>query len=163
MGCRDDRHRDGACNKADIVSRRRRAREYALQILFQLEYSGEKPDITGFFKGQNEDPQVEEFTARLVNGAVEHLAELDETITSVAEHWDVSRMAAVDRNLLRLGTYELCYQFDVPPAVSINEYLEVAKKFSSSEAPKFINGILDKVARQKRPEGVRKQPPKKRP
>lgn len=126
--------------------KRRRAREYALQMLFQTDFTAAGPDIEGFWKEQDENGKVVDFANALVSGAFEHLLEIDSAIDSAAEHWVLKRMAAVDRNIMRIAVFELFYMDDIPPAVSINEAIEIAKKFSSSEAAAFINGILDKIS-----------------
>ena len=87
-------------------------------------------------------PQRDEFLDKLVTGAVEHIEELDRRITQHAEHWRIERMPSVDRNILRLAIYEIRFA-TAPPKVVINEALELAKKFSSADAPAFLNGILD--------------------
>jgi N utilization substance protein B len=127
--------------------KRRRAREYALQILYECEFSGTEPDYGRFFEGRTEENEVVEFARGIVSGTLEHLAEIDSIIRETAEHWVLERMAAVDRNILRAAAYELIYDKDVPPAVAINEALEIAKKYSTAESASFINGILDKISR----------------
>ena len=129
---------------------RRKAREHALQMLFQLEFSGDKKEWRapeGFWSEMEETGEAGEFAARLVGGTLEHIEEIDGVIQKAAEHWDMKRMAVVDRNILRFAVFELLYAEDIPRAVTINEALEIAKKYSSLEAASFINGLLDKVAR----------------
>lgn len=129
--------------------KRRRAREYALQILFEMDFTSTEPDFARFWEGKNEDTEVIKFAGDIVRGTIEHLQEIDSTIKKVTEHWVLERMAAVDRNILRASAYELLYRKDVPAAVAINEALEIAKKYSTAEAASFINGILDKISRTK--------------
>jgi N utilization substance protein B len=131
--------------------RRRRAREYALQILFQVDFRSQevsRNDFEDFWLDKNESEDVRKFTEELVRGTIERLAEIDSRLAKVAENWVLKRMAAVDRNILRFAAFEILYRKDIPPAVTINEAVEIAKKFSSSEAAPFINGILDKLAKE---------------
>jgi transcription antitermination protein NusB len=138
---------------------RRKARESALQMLFAADVvSGSggaaravRPDeLVGNYwseLGEAElDESAREFATRLVTGALAHLPEIDERIRSRAEHWRISRMAVVDRNVLRLAVYEFLYE-PTPRTVAINEALEVARRFSTYEATQFINGILDAIKR----------------
>jgi N utilization substance protein B len=85
------------------------------------------------------------FAEPLIRGAIEKREELDEQICKYAENWDLKRMAAVDRNILRLAIYEMLHRDDIPPIVSINEAVDIAKKFSTHDSGKFVNGILDRV------------------
>lgn len=129
---------------------RRKAREHALQILYQCDFTGKKnssglPD--NFWNDKDEGADIKKFAEDLVSGTVRNLEQIDRVIQEAAEHWKMDRMAVVDRNILRCAVYELLYRKDIPSAVSINEALEIAKKYSSSEAAPFINGLLDKIAR----------------
>ncbi len=129
--------------------KRRRSREYALQILFQLELTGsELTDelLEEFWEGNDEEEEVREFTRSIVKTTRENLRAIDETIKKAAEHWSLERMAAIDRNILRAATCELLYRTDIPPSVVINEAIEVARKYSTKDSAPFINGILDKIA-----------------
>ncbi len=131
--------------------KRRRAREYALQILFQIDFKGKevnKKDIEDFWSDKQESEDVKKFAEDLVRGTIKSLDDIDSKIEKVAENWVLKRMAAVDRNILRFAAYEILYRNDIPSAVTINEALEIAKKFSSSEAAPFINGILDRLAKE---------------
>ena len=91
------------------------------------------------------DAQVKEFTGELVKGTVEHFKAIDEKIADYATNWQIKRMAVIDRNILRLSCYELLFREDIPPKVSINEAVDLAKKYSGPQAGKFVNGILDKI------------------
>jgi transcription antitermination protein NusB len=131
--------------------RRRRAREYALQILFQIDFKGREVsgnDFEDFWLDKNETGDVKKFAEEIVRGTIKSLGEIDLWIEKVAENWVLRRMAAVDRNILRFAAYEILYRKDIPSAVTINEAIEIAKKFSSSESAPFINGILDKLAKE---------------
>jgi N utilization substance protein B len=125
--------------------KRRRAREYALQLLFQLNLTGDELSeevLRDFWEGINEEPDVKDFTYSIVTGTREHIEVIDKIINKAAEHWSMDRMAVVDRNILRAAA-------DIPPSVSINEAIEIAKKYSTEESASFINGILDKIQKSK--------------
>lgn len=130
---------------------RRKARECALQMLFQYDIA--RPDveelIKTYWEEMSESPRtdVSDFAIDLVKGTIDHLDEIDERIRKRTEHWRISRMAVVDRNLLRLAVYEFLFQPDTPKTVVINEALEIARRFSTYEATQFINGILDGIKR----------------
>jgi N utilization substance protein B len=130
---------------------RRKARECALQMLFAADISEARVDeLVRLFWSELSDPEVEEpareFATRLATGTLAHLVALDERIRSRAEHWRISRMAIVDRNILRLAVYEFMHE-PTPRTVAINEALEIARRFSTYEATQFINGILDAIKR----------------
>ena len=109
----------------------------------------EEPDLDAFWLDvKEEDLDVVSFANALVEGTLGHLKDIDSAITVAAEHWVLERMAAVDRNILREAAYEILYLEDIPPAVTINEALEIAKKYASKESAAFINGILDKIAKR---------------
>jgi len=129
--------------------KRRRSREYALQILFQLDLTGSELNEevwNEFWEGNDEDDEVKEFTRDIVASTKKHITEIDEAIKKAAQHWSITRMAVIDRNILRAAAYELLYRKDIPPSVVINEALEIAKKYSTEESAPFINGILDNIA-----------------
>jgi N utilization substance protein B len=131
--------------------KRRKAREYALQILFQVDFTKKEinnKDIEEFWSDKKERKNVKEFTEDIVRGTLNRLDEIDAVIEKVAENWLLKRMAAVDRNILRFAAYEIIYKKDIPYAVTINEAIEIAKKFSSTESAPFINGILDRLAKE---------------
>jgi transcription antitermination protein NusB len=130
--------------------KRRKAREYALQILFQIDFTDKKIDrknLDEFWSDKKENREVRKFADELITGVLENLDETDIRIEKVTENWVLKRMAAVDRNILRIAGYEILYRKDIPSAVTINEALEIAKKYSTSEAASFLNGILDRLAR----------------
>lgn len=128
---------------------RRLARETALQVLFQLDLSGEKSDIEDVVRHWAEEFAVPEqsipFAQKLITGTLEHQLEIDEKLGALSEGWGLKRMANVDRNLLRLATYEILYHPEIPGRVTINEAIEIAKLYGSADSGKFINGILDKI------------------
>ncbi len=121
---------------------RRQARELALQCLFQLDQTGNS-DLELIRVNFQAPKKAMGFATILVNGVKEHRKELDELIVAHSENWQISRMAVVDRNLLRLAFYEFLHCPEIPPAVTLNEIIEIAKRFSTDEGPAFINGILD--------------------
>ncbi|MDT4898343.1 MAG: transcription antitermination protein NusB [Acidobacteriota bacterium] len=130
---------------------RRKARECALQMLFAADVSQTRADeLVRTYWAELGDADVEEpareFATRLATGTLARLTELDERIKSRAEHWRISRMAIVDRNILRLAVYEFMHE-PTPRTVAINEALEIARRFSTYEATQFINGILDAIKR----------------
>ena len=130
---------------------RRKARECALQMLFAADVSETRADelVRTYWEelgDEDVEPAAREFATRLVVGTLSRLAELDERIRSRAEHWRISRMAVVDRNILRLAVYEFMHE-PTPRTVAINEALEIARRFSTYEATQFINGILDAIKR----------------
>lgn len=131
--------------------KRRKAREYALQLLFQIDFTKrelERKDLEEFWSGKKESGDIREFTEKLVKGTLESLDEIDGIIEKATENWFLKRMAAVDRNILRFAAYEILHRKDIPYAVTINEALEIAKKYSSAEAASFLNGVLDKLAKE---------------
>jgi transcription antitermination protein NusB len=129
---------------------RRKAREYALQMLFQWDITRDAIGniIAGFWASQDEPPTVIEFANQLVIQTVEHVEEIDRLIQRHAEHWRLDRMAIVDRNLLRLATQEFMFDRETPKTVVINEAIEIARRFSAEESPQFINGILDSIRKE---------------
>ena len=128
---------------------RRKAREYALQMLFQWDITHDSVDqiLSTFFNGQDESEAVADFARTLVIRTVENVEKIDILIQRHAEHWRLDRMATVDRNLLRLATQEL-FDNETPKTVVINEAIEIARRFSSQESPQFINGILDSIKKE---------------
>jgi N utilization substance protein B len=131
--------------------KRRKAREYALQLLFQIDFTKrelERKDLEEFWSDKKESRDIREFTEKLVKGTLESLDEIDSIIEKATENWFLKRMAAVDRNILRFAAYEILHRKDIPYAVTINEALEIAKKYSSAEAASFLNGVLDKLAKE---------------
>jgi N utilization substance protein B len=137
------------------VGKRRKSRELALQCLYELDQrgpAGAPPDFAEFWARHPTGPEVREFTEELVRGARAHQPKIDELIARYAENWSPDRIAVVDRNILRQGIFELLWSSDVPPKVVINEALEVAKRFSTQESSRFINGILDRVRKEFRPD-----------
>jgi N utilization substance protein B len=131
------------------MASRRKARELALQMLFQWELGGHSPQhvVSTFLRPQKVDEEVESFARGLFEGTVAEVDTLDRLVREHSEHWRLERMAAVDRNLLRVAVYELRHYPETSPAVIINEALEIARRFSDKDAVEFINGVLDAIRR----------------
>jgi N utilization substance protein B len=130
------------------MTRRSRAREVALQLLYQHDHNAqvEEATVREFLQRRLRDPESQQFAETLYRGVQERKPEIDKRLAEVAENWSVERMAAVDRNILRLGAYELLGQPDTPTKVIIDEAIELAKRYGSAESPAFVNGLLDRVA-----------------
>ncbi|MDK1031766.1 MAG: transcription antitermination factor NusB [Planctomycetia bacterium] len=131
------------------MTRRERARQIAFQALYQLDLRGAdfEPDLDQFLRESTRDAEVYFFARELAHGAWKFCEQADRHITDAAEHWDVDRMAAIDRGVLRLATYEICQCPDIPNAVAIDQAIELAKRFGTAESGAFVNGILDKIMR----------------
>jgi transcription antitermination protein NusB len=129
------------------MASRTKARELALQMLFQFDVGQHSVEhvISTFLASRRLDPQTEAFARSLFEGAAGSVESLDRTIQERATHWRLDRMAAVDRNILRLALYELIHYPENPPAVVINESLELARRFSQSGSVEFVNGVLDAI------------------
>jgi N utilization substance protein B len=130
------------------MTRRSRGREVALQVLYQVEQNtGIIPEEVHHFiqRRLRCDRKLCEFTEELIAGVMAHQSCIDSLISRVAENWRLDRMAAIDRNILRLGAYEMMFCPDVPPKVAINEALELAKRYSTAQSSRFVNGILDRM------------------
>ena len=136
------------------MRKRTLAREFALQVLYQTDITHDGYDISlnNFWQAhsqENIEEEIKKFTDELVKGVTEKLEVIDKNIAQCATNWQLKRMAVVDRNILRIGCFELMFRDDIPFKVSINEAVELAKKYSSLEASKFVNGILDKIKLEK--------------
>ena len=131
--------------------RRTEAREFFMQLLFQMEVQNDygKEIKERFMQENMKDSNQQEYFEQLFDATVENLVAIDEKLEAFSENWTVNRMAKVDLAILRLSAAEILYMEDVPDSVSINEAVDLAKKFSCDESGKFINGILGKVARNK--------------
>ena len=129
---------------------RRKARELALQMLYQHDLSGNSVEtiIDTFEELQKANPSTREFATMILHGTVKNLAQIDEMITAQADNWRLSRMAVVDRNIIRMSIYEFLHQNDTPKLVIIDEAIEIAKKFGTVKSPPFINGILDGILKR---------------
>lgn len=131
------------------MRKRTLAREYALKILYQAEMTRREIVAAArqFWDEQEDtvDSPVREFADRLTSGIESKLKDIDDKISKYAANWQLKRMAVIDRNILRMGVYELLHTNDIPPKVTINEAVELAKKYGDLESGKFVNGILDKI------------------
>jgi transcription antitermination protein NusB len=129
---------------------RRKARELALQMLFQHDMSGNPPDmiISTFEELQKSKSNTREFATKIFRGTVDNLAGIDEMITAQADNWRLSRMAVVDRNIIRMSVYEFMHETGTPKLVIIDEAIEIAKKFGTQKSSQFINGILDGILKR---------------
>jgi transcription antitermination factor NusB len=140
------------------VKKRTRARELALQFLYQVDLVGaELDEAEAFLREEERDKDTRGFARRLVEGVRENAQAIDERIQAVAQNWNISRMAVLDRNILRLGVHELLHCPDIPPKVAINEAIEMGKRFSTQNSGAFINGILDKIMNEALAAGARSE------
>jgi transcription antitermination protein NusB len=132
-----------------MITRRSRAREVALQLLYQRDLNRNAPraDVERFARERLRDPAVVPFCLALVDGVAAHAGEIDRRLGEAAENWRLPRMAAVDRNVLRLGAYELLFTPQTPPNVALDEAIELARRFGSADSPAFVNGVLDRLRR----------------
>jgi len=135
------------------VSQRRRARELALQVLFQKEFVSEfdiSSSLAYFRKHLEASDDAVEYSEKLLRGIEAHLEEINNIITATCHNWKISRMAPVDLSLLRIGVFEIYFGEEVPPKVIINEAIEISKKYGGTESAQFINGVLDEIYRAKK-------------
>jgi N utilization substance protein B len=135
---------------------RRKARELAVQLLYQYDLAKLDPEegMRQFWEYFPVNLEAREFCTQLVLGTLDRLEVIDELLSEASENWSLNRMSVVDRNILRLATYELVDRPEIPPSVSLNEAIEIAKKYSSPDAAVFINGVLDRVKRTVYPVGL---------
>lgn len=126
---------------------RRKAREYAVQVLYALDLNPGpvKEFLKVFWEMHPSKAEIMEYASNLVTGTMNKKKEIDQLISSHSNNWKLNRMAVTDRNILRLGTFELLEEQSVPPKVVINEAIEIAKKFGTSDSATFINGVLDSI------------------
>lgn len=140
-----------------MIGARRSGREAALQMLFQMEASGAGAEeaIALFWRSFEADPEGKSYADETVRGVSGDKADIDKAIAAASENWRVERMTRLDRNLLRLSTWELMKRRDVPSPVILDEAVELAKSFGTAESGAFVNGVLAKVARDLGREGER--------
>jgi transcription antitermination protein NusB len=133
---------------------RRRGRERALQFLYGLSFTGYAwQEAADAFWAQNPSrPGVRRYATQLIRGVCEHQAELDAEISEALANWSLARVGAIERNVMRIALYEMRHEDDVPPRVAINEALEVVKVYGADNAPRFVNGVLDRLAKKLRAE-----------
>jgi transcription antitermination factor NusB len=141
------------------MRKRTQARELALQLLYQLDLRSDEilPEVEEYLEKGPGDPEILGFAKELLHGWREHRDDIDKKIEEVAKNWQLKRMAAIDRNILRLATYELLFRDDIPPLVTINEAIDIAKKFSTKNSGPFVNGILDNIRLRGAPPGKQKK------
>lgn len=137
------------------MRRRTRARELALQVLYQADIRKDDVDmlLEDLWQREQEsrrniEDSVKEFATTLVKGTLENLQKLDTAISAYAENWELDRMAVIDRNIIRMASFELFFLEDIPPKVSINEAVDLAKKYGDVDSGKFVNGILDRINKE---------------
>ncbi len=136
------------------MRKRTKAREIAMAVLYQMDISKSPLDevLTGYWEEHDvSDPDIRQFTERILRGTVQEITAIDALLTKYADNWHLDRMAAIDRNILRFSVYELLYMPDIPPKVTINESVNIAKKYSLAESGKFVNGVLDKINHTEKP------------
>jgi N utilization substance protein B len=131
------------------MTRRSRAREVALQLLFQHDFNPDvpRPAVEQLAQERLHNADLEAFCLALYDGVLAHLADIDGRLAEAAENWRLPRMAAVDRNVLRLGAYEILRTPETPAEVAINEAIELARRYGSADSPAFVNGVLDRLRR----------------
>jgi len=135
------------------MRRRTQAREIALKVLYQIDISGDVyQDAMEQISKTIKDERVLEFARKLIQKTLENIDTIDSLIKKYALNWDLDRMAIIDRNILRFAVYELVYCDNIPPKVSLDEAIELAKKYGDNTSGKFVNGILDKIARVECPQ-----------
>jgi N utilization substance protein B len=132
---------------------RRRAREIALQVLYQREFNQAEKALDLFWNNFEALKGAMDFSERIIRGVEQHREDLDRIIERYSSHWKIGRMPHVDRNILRIAVYELLYCDDIPPKVAINEAIDIGKKYGSEDSGAFINGVLDKVKSEERGQG----------
>ena len=145
------------------MGNRRKARETSLQLLYEIDLgSKSSTEVIGAFRADAErlvldgadaalsSDDITEFTSQITEGVWSNVHEIDRLIEMHSTHWKISRMALVDRNILRMAVFELLYCADIPASVTINEAIEIAKKFGTTESSRFINGVLDRILREQR-------------
>jgi N utilization substance protein B len=132
------------------MRKRTKSREVALQILYQIEMTQDPQEKARqiYWENNPADPEIKGFADQLVIGVIQYQEPIDRRIAQCTDNWDITRMAAVDKNILRLASYELLYTEETPPKVAINEAVELAKKYGGTESSKFVNGILDKIHKE---------------
>lgn len=132
------------------MNARRKARELALQALFQFDVQGDAfaAELPQFLQQSSDQPEIRHFARELTLGTWDHRADADDLLHRLAVRWSIERMAVADRNILRMGIYQFLFCPDIPPRVVINEAIELGKRYSTVESPQFINGLLDAALKQ---------------
>jgi len=130
------------------MGKRREGREAAIQFLFQQDLhagDAEKPSLQDFWKLRTATKKIQDFSSELIDGILANQQAIDDQIKKYVANYDIGRIAAVDRNILRLAIYEMLFCKDIPPVVSINEAIEIAKRYGSEDSGRFVNGVLDRL------------------
>lgn len=142
------------------MGKRRKAREHTLCILYQMEFRGEGPGqiLEEYISSHKFSEEVKSFIHDEVRGVWDHLKPIDKLIGEYSQHWSLPRISVVDKNILRIAIYEMLFCKDIPEKVSINEAVEIAKKYGAKDSGRFVNGVLDKIK-----ENLKKKPGKPLP
>lgn len=134
------------------VTGRRQAREWAVQFLFQTEFNPEEIDqaLADFWNDKDRNPSERDqaYTDEVILGVIEKQREIDRTLSKYTKNWDIDRLGILDRVVLRLAVYEMLFRGDIPPVVSINEAVEIAKAYSGKGSGRFVNGVLDRIQKE---------------
>jgi N utilization substance protein B len=135
------------------MTRRSRAREVALQLLFERDHNAhiDRKELERFVHGRLREPDLRTLCLLLYEGVVANLPDIDNRLSAAADNWRLPRMSTVDRNVLRLGAFELLCHPDTPPAVAFDEAIELARRFGTADSPAFVNGVLDRLRRTAQP------------
>ena len=135
------------------MAKRSRAREVALQLLFQRDHNPgvDRAAVERFVHDRLRDPELEPFCLGLYDGVLDRRDDIDARLAAAAENWRLPRMAAVDRNALRLGAYEILFAPDTPAGVTLDEAIELARRYGSADSPAFVNGVLDRLFKDQQP------------
>ena len=139
------------------MGNRHKAREFSLQLLYQYDYLGTPVEEIRelFWRDIHTPDEVKAFSDRLVYGVINHQEQIDELLSQYSENWTLERMTGVDRNILRIAVYEILFCEEIPKNVTINEAVEIGKRFGSEDSGAFINGIIDKIARDHNPSSMK--------
>lgn len=129
------------------MGKRRKSREHALKILYRRDITNEDVNeiIRCYWEENKINSDIKDFSEQLVKGTVENIKKIDERLEKTSEHWTLNRMGVIDRNILRMAVQELLYIDDIPVKVTIDEAIEIARKFGTDESAEFVNGLLDKI------------------
>ena len=134
------------------ITGRRQAREWVVQFLFQTEFNPEELDqALGEFWNDEEKTPLErdrKYVNEVIHGVIDEQVQIDRTLKRYTDNWDVDRLGVLDRTVLRVAVYEMLFRDDVPPVVSINEAIEIAKAYSGQKSARFVNGVLDRIQKE---------------
>jgi N utilization substance protein B len=134
------------------ITGRRQAREWVVQFLFQTEFNPEELDqaLNDFWNDEEKNPlgRDRNYVNEVIHGVIEQQMKIDRTLKRYTDNWDVDRLGVLDRIVLRVAVYEMLFRDDVPPVVSINEAIEIAKAYSGQKSARFVNGVLDRIQKE---------------